>query len=91
MGLFGIGGPKPSPEPSKPSEPSEPKKFTPEEINQLTARASEKTTTKESRAILETMAQVDDAATRRFAQEKLNNLGGLSQQEKRPKSGGNGN
>ncbi len=86
MGLFAIGGPKPSPEPSP-----EPKRFTPQEISQLAAGTSEKTTTRENREILQGLVQAEDGYTRRFAQDKLNNLGGLSQQEKLPKSGGNGN
>jgi hypothetical protein len=82
MGIFGIGNRSAEPPRNEP-EKNEPK-FTPKEIEQLAARTSEQGTTKESRAILETMAKADDGTTRRFAQEKLNHLGGLSDEEKAP-------
>ena len=83
MGIFGMG--------NRGAEPprSEPEKkgpiFTPKEIEQLAARTSEQVTTQESRAILKTMAEADDGVTRRFAQQKLDHSGGLSNKEKAPK------
>ncbi|MFM7458517.1 MAG: hypothetical protein ACKO3R_07665 [bacterium] len=56
MGIFGIGKastPPPEPEPSK----KEDKKFTPEEMKQFEARASEQTTNKEQREILTSISK----------------------------------